>query len=289
MSSARTAILTLSAMLAFAGNSLLCRLALNQGGMDPASFTSLRLLAGAVTLWLVVWLSQAKANAARQGSWGSGVALYVYAGTFSAAYVTLTAGTGALLLFGAVQLTMMGCGLWRGDRLRLRQWAGLAVALAGLVLLLLPGVSAPPMEGAGLMLLSGCAWGFYSLRGQRQGDPMQVSAGNFLRAVPLAVGMSLLLLDRAHVSGPGVGYALLSGAVTSGLGYAIWYAAVPHLKAATAATVQLSVPLLASFAGILFLGETWTLRLSLASLAILGGIALVLGDRQRAKLESDAS
>lgn len=145
------------------------------------------------------------------------------------------------------------------------------------------------MEGAGLMLLSGCAWGFYSLRGQRQGDPMQVSAGNFLRAVPLAIGMSLLLLDRAHVSGPGVGYALLSGAVTSGLGYAIWYAAVPHLKAATAATVQLSVPLLASFAGILFLGETWTLRLSLASLAILGGIALVLGDRQRAKLESDAS
>jgi drug/metabolite transporter (DMT)-like permease len=278
MSIARVALLTLFAMLAFAGNSVLCRLALNHADMDPASFTSLRLFAGAVTLWLVVRLKSAKAVGG--GSWGSGVALYVYAGAFSAAYVTLPTGTGALLLFGAVQFTMMGCGLWRGDRFRLTQWAGFAVASAGLVLLLLPGVSAPPLQGALLMLVAGCAWGLYSLRGQRQGDPIQVSAGNFLRAVPLAVGVSLVLLDRAHVTGLGVGFALLSGAVTSGIGYAIWYAAVPHLKAATAATVQLSVPLLATFAGIIFLGEAWTLRLALACLAILGGIGLVLGVRR---------
>lgn len=280
MSAARVSLLTLLAMLAFAGNSLLCRLALNHAGMDPASFTSLRLMAGAVTLWLIVRLQPTKAKTAGRGSWGSGVALYAYAGAFSAAYVTLPAGTGALLLFGAVQLTMVGGGLWRGDNLRLAQRGGLALAMAGLLLLLLPGVSAPPLEGALLMMVAGCAWGIYSLRGQRQGDPTQVSAGNFARAVPLAVVASLVWVDRAHATGPGVGYALLSGAVTSGIGYAIWYTAVPHLKAATAATVQLSVPLLTALAGTLFLGETWTLRLALACLAILGGIALVVGVRR---------
>ena len=270
-------------MLAFAGNSLLCRVALNHAGMDPASFTLLRLVAGAVTLWLIVRLRRTTAQAADQGSWGSGAALYVYAGAFSAAYVTLPAGTGALLLFGAVQFTMVGGGLWRGDRLRMAQWAGLALALAGLVLLMLPGVSAPPLQGALLMLIAGFAWGIYSLRGQRRGDATRVSAGNFARAVPLAVGASLaslVWLEGATTSAPGVGYALLSGAVTSGIGYAIWYAAVPHLKAATAATVQLSVPVLATLAGILFLGETLTWRLALACLAILGGIALVVGVRR---------
>lgn len=288
MSLARVVLLTLLSMLAFAGNSLLCRLALNQAGMDPASFTLLRLVAGAVTLWLMVGLrprpvrpvaAGRQQTQGSQGSWGSGVALYVYAGAFSAAYVTLPAGTGALLLFGAVQLTMLGGGLWRGDSLRWGQWAGLALALAGLVLLLLPGVSSPPLQGAMLMWLAGCAWGIYSLRGQRQGDPTQVSAGNFARAVPLAVVASLAGLggiDVAHMGGPGVGYALLSGAVTSGIGYAVWYAAVPHLKATTAATVQLSVPVLTALAGIVLLGETWTLQLALAALATLAGIALVL-------------
>ena len=267
-------------MLAFAGNSLLCRLALNHAGMDPASFTSLRLVSGAVTLWLMVRLQPTQAKPAGRGGWGSGVALYVYAGAFSAAYVTLPAGTGALLLFGAVQLTMVGGGLWRGDRLRLTQWGGLALALAGLVLLMLPGVTAPPLQGALLMLGAGFAWGIYSLRGQRQGDPTRVSAGNFWRAALLAAGVSLVWLDRAHASGLGMGYALLSGAVTSGIGYAIWYTAVPHLKAATAATVQLSVPLLAALAGVMFLGETWTLRLALTGLTIVGGIALVVGVRR---------
>ena len=267
-------------MLAFAGNSLLCRVALNHAGIDSASFTSLRLVAGAVTLWLIVRLQPTRGKAAGRESWGSGAALYVYAGAFSAAYVTLPAGTGALLLFGAVQFTMVGGGLWRGDSLRLAQWGGLALAMAGLVLLLLPGVSAPPLEGALLMMLAGLAWGIYSLRGQQQGDPTQVSAGNFARAVPLAVGASLMWLDRAHASGPGMAYALLSGAVTSGIGYAIWYTAVPHLKAATAAAAQLSVPVLTALAGTLFLGETLTLRLALACLATLGGIALVVGVRR---------
>ena len=280
MSAVRVALLTLLAMLAFAGNSLLCRVALNHAGIDPASFTSLRLVAGAVTLWLIVRLKSTKAHAAGRGSWGSAVALYVYAGAFSTAYVTLPAGTGALLLFGAVQLTMVSVGLWRGDSLRLAQWAGLTLAVAGLVLLMLPGVSAPSLQGAVLMWVAGCAWGIYSLRGQRQGDPTKVSAGNFARAVPLVVGASLIWLDRAHASGPGMAYALLSGAVTSGIGYAIWYTAVPHLKAATAASAQLSVPVLTALAGTLFLGETLTLRLALACLATLGGIALVVGVRR---------
>jgi drug/metabolite transporter (DMT)-like permease len=261
-------------MLAFAGNSLLCRLALRHTGIDAASFTTVRLAAGAATLWLVVSMGRRKQPG--RGNWLSALALFAYAATFSYAYQSLSAATGALLLFGAVQATMIGHGLWRGERFRRWQLLGLLVALCGLVGLLLPGLSAPPVLGSALMLGAGAAWGVYSLRGRGAGDPTRVTAGNFLRAVPIAVAISALAIDNATLDLAGLGYAVASGALTSGLGYAIWYTALPALKATQAATVQLSVPVIAALGGILLLGEPLTVRLVAASIAVLGGIALVI-------------
>ena len=196
--------------------------------------------------------------------------------------MTLTAATGALLLFGAVHATMVGYGIWRGERLRAWQAFGLACALGGLVGLLLPGLSAPPLQGAVLMLAAGAAWGVYSLRGKGSGDPLRVTAGNFLRAVVFAVALSVAMLPWALLDVAGVAYAIASGAATSGIGYAIWYTVLPRLKVASAATVQLSVPVIAAVGGIALLGEEPTLRLLLASFAILGGIALVIIEKQQA-------
>ena len=268
------AVLALLALLAFAGNSLLCRLALKLTGIDPASLTSVRILSGALTLWLITRSRSRSASGA--GNWPSALALFVYAAAFSYAYVSLPAATGALLLFGAVQATMIGYGLWRGERLLLRQWLGLLCAFAGLAGLLLPGLSAPPALGAALMLGAGVAWGVYSLRGKAAGDPTRVTSGNFLRAAPMAALLSLVTLRWSAVDLAGLGYALASGALASGVGYAVWYTALRGLKATSAATLQLSVPVLAALGGIVFLGETVTTRLLLASAAILGGIALVM-------------
>ena len=273
----RLIVLVALAMLAFAGNSLLCRLALRDTAIDAASFTTLRLGSGALALWLIVRLRDAgSAGATAGGDWRSAFALFVYAAGFSFAYRALDAGTGALLLFGAVQATMIGRGLARGERLRVPQWLGLVLAMGGLIGLLLPGVSTPPPGGAALMLCAGVAWGVYSLRGRGAGDPTAVTAGNFLRAVPFALGLSALCFARVSMDSAGVAYALASGVLTSGIGYAIWYAALPSLRATSAATIQLSVPALAAFGGAMLLGETPGLRLLLASCAILGGIALVI-------------
>lgn len=269
-------------MLAFAGNSVLCRVALAQTGIDPASFTSIRLASGAVVLWLVVRLTRRGQSGG--GNWRSALALFGYAACFSFAYVSLTAATGALLLFGAVQATMIGHGLRAGERFTRWQVAGLVLALGGLVGLLLPGLAAPPLGGALLMMAAGVAWGVYSLRGKGAGDPTRVTAGNFLRAVPLALGLSLLMLalGDTRVDAAGVWLAVLSGAGASAIGYAIWYTALPALKATSAATVQLSVPVLATLGGILWLGEAVSPRLVLASVAILGGIALVILEKKKA-------
>lgn len=282
MSLARVLSLTSLAMIAFACNSLLCRVALKHTAIDPASFTALRLSAGAGTLWLIAALG--RRGRAGQGNWASALALFVYAAGFSFAYVSLPASMGALLLFGAVQATMIARGLWSGERLGGLQLLGLGLALAGLVGLLLPGVSAPPPLGAVLMLSAGFAWGIYSLRGKGTGDPIRVTAGNFLRTVPLALALSLLMKGSASLDAAGCAAAVASGALASGLGYAIWYTALPGLRATTAATVQLSVPVLAAFGGVTFLGEHLTLRLGLASVAILGGIALVILERRVALL-----
>lgn len=277
MPAARIVLLTAIAMLAFAGNSLLCRVALKHTAIDPASFTTVRLVSGALALWLIARLRSPAATG--QGNWLSALALYAYAAGFSFAYVNLAAASGALLLFGAVQATMIGRGIAAGERLAPRQLAGLLLALAGLVGMLLPGLTAPPLGGALLMMGAGVAWGVYSLRGKGAGDATRVTAGNFLRAAPIAMAVSAALAlagGGTAIDGPGLLYAVASGALTSGIGYAIWYAALPALQATSAATVQLSVPVIAALGGVAFLGEALTLRLVAASVAILGGIALVI-------------
>jgi len=278
MSRPRLFILVVLAMIAFAGNSLLCRLALHTTPIDPATFTTIRLASGAIALWLIVRLrDQAPVGG---GNWISAFALFAYAAAFSFAYVTLSAGTGALLLFGAVQATMIGWGLWSGERLQPRQLAGLLLAFAGLIGLVLPGVSAPSLDGSLLMVSAGIAWGVYSLRGRGGGDATRTTAGNFVRAVPLALALSAATLAWTTVDGAGIAYAIASGALTSGVGYAIWYTTLKGLKATQAATVQLSVPVIAAFGGVLLLDESISLRLVLAATAILGGIALVILSRQ---------
>jgi drug/metabolite transporter (DMT)-like permease len=295
--SRRIFILTFLAMIAFASNSLLCRAALTKGSIDPATFTFIRISSGAVALWLMLSVRKrmiaertasrlvetfcnssllARDLSLRYGNWISAVALFVYAAGFSFAYRSLSAGTGALLLFGAVQATMILWGLHKGERLSMIQIVGFIVAVTGLIVLVFPGLSAPPLAGSILMLGAGIAWGIYSLRGKGEQNPASVTSGNFVRAVPLATVLSLAFAPWAHVDLVGIAYAIISGAVTSGLGYVIWYLALPALKAASAATVQLSVPVLTATGGILLLGEPISLRYMLASVAVLGGIALVI-------------
>jgi drug/metabolite transporter (DMT)-like permease len=286
--SARIHILTLAAMIAFASNSLLCRAALKQASIDAASFTFIRIVSGAVVLWLVLNLRRmirTTSSVGLGGNWISALALLLYAAGFSFAYVAVAAGTGALLLFGAVQATMILWGLHKGERLRVIQILGLIVAMTGLVVLLFPGLSAPPLFGSFLMLGAGIAWGVYSLRGKKEKDPVTATTGNFVRAVPFAAAVTIIFLRSLDVDLAGVGYAIVSGAITSGLGYVIWYTVLPSLKAASAATVQLSVPVLAAAGGILFLGEPLTLRYLVASLAILGGIALVVFEKKCARAD----
>lgn len=277
---ARTLLLTTVAMTAFAGNSLLCRAALRDTDIDAATFTSVRLVSGALILWLLVSIRGNRAPL-RQGSWASALALFVYAGAFSYAYGGLSAAMGALLLFGAVQATMISIGIVRGNRPHLWQWVGFVVAFSGLVGLLLPGLTAPPLISSLLMLCAGIAWGVYSLRAKGAGEPTAVTTGNFIRAVPMALALSLVMMAGARIDMAGMGYAIASGAIASGMGYAVWYMALPLLQATTAATVQLSVPVIAAVGGVLMLSEPLTLRLVIAGVAILGGIGVVILAGQR--------
>ena len=274
----RVLLLTLLAMMAFAANSILCRLALKTTPIDPATFTTIRLVAGAVTLWLIVRVRAGRST--RAGNWSSAFSLFAYAAAFSFAYVSLSAGTGALILFGAVQATMILYGLLRGERFTPLQTAGLVLALAGLGALLLPGATAPHWAGATLMTAAGIAWGAYSLMGRASTQPIETTAGNFLRASAFAAILSVVSLGVFAWDARGASLAVLSGAVASGLGYAIWYTVLPGLRATSAATVQLSVPVIAAIGGVLLLGERLSLRLVLCSVAILGGIALVLHARK---------
>jgi drug/metabolite transporter (DMT)-like permease len=266
-------------MIAFAGNSLLCRIALKHTAIDAASFTTIRLISGAIILWLVVRIRSGTQTG--RGNWMSSFTLFAYAAGFSFAYVSLPTATGALLLFGAVQATMIGYGLWAGERLLKTQLVGLILAFAGIVGLLLPGISAPPLTGALLMLGAGMAWGIYSIRGKGAGDPTRVTAGNFLRTVPVSLALSAAMFKHSTLDIAGFWYAVSSGAIASGIGYAIWYTVLPALKSTNASTVQLSVPVIAAVGGVAFLGEPITLRLALASVAILGGIALVILEKKR--------
>ena len=267
-------------MLAFAANSLLCRMALGAGLIDAASFTSVRIISGAIMLGLIV-LPRLRSQGRPKVDLRAVAMLFAYMIFFSLAYLSLAAGTGALILFGAVQLTMFIVGLRSGEYFSRSSWAGLAIAIAGLVYLVSPGVTAPNPIGALLMAIAGIAWGFYSLLGRTAADPMESTAYNFIYSVPLALAASLIFLKDFHITTTGIALAVASGAIASGLGYFVWYAALRGLGAIRAATVQLSVPILAAIGGVLLLGEDVTVRLVLASIATLGGVAIVLRGRQK--------
>lgn len=275
--SARLIAMICFAMLAFAANSLLCRLALKHTDIDAASFSVVRLASGALVLWLLCALR--RTSTIGKGSWQGAAALFVYVFAFSFAYRHLETGTGALLLFGAVQLSMVLYGMFKGERMHTLAVVGFVLAIVGLVSLLVPGAAAPDPVSALTMLLSGVAWGIYSLLGKTVADPLATTTGNFLRSIPLVLMASVPFLSALRWDPQGILYAVLSGALASGVGYAVWYVAVRHLAAFQAATVQLSVPILASLAGIVFLGESLSVRMVLASIAVLGGVALVLGGK----------
>lgn len=280
MLSTRTITLTSVAMLAFAGNSILCRLALKATTIDAASFTTIRLASAALMLWVILVLLGKGGKIS--GNWPSALALFVYAAGFSFAYISLKAGTGALLLFGSVQTSMIGFGLWRGEKFNVLQIGGFLLAITGLVVLVFPGLSAPPIVSSSLMVLAGVAWGIYSLRGRGAGDPTMMTAGNFIRTLPMAAILTLATSSQMQIDIKGTLLAIASGAITSGIGYAIWYSALPSLKATQAATVQLSVPVLAAMGGVILIGEPLSLQLVLASMAILAGVSLVIFNKQTA-------
>ena len=280
----RTVALTLFALVAFASNSILCRVALGRDAIDPVSFTGIRIASGAIMLWPLAWLERgrhpgrAAASPSRAG-WRSGALLFAYAIAFSLAYVTLTASTGALILFPCVQVTIMIGAMIAGERLHAAEWAGLVLAIAGLVLLTLPGLSAPPLSGSLLMAIAGVAWGLYTLRGRGTPAPLSDTSRNFLAAVPLAAIAVAAGREHLHATRPGVVYASASGMLASGLGYVAWYGALRGLSAARSAMVQLAVPAIAAAGGVIFLTETIHTRLVMAAMLILGGIALALARR----------
>ena len=268
--------LAVVALLCFAANSILARLALRSGLIDAASFTAIRLVSGALALWLLLRARGAGVRPAGRGPWIAALLLFCYAAPFSFAYLQLPAATGALVLFGAVQLTMIGAGLMGGERPHWQEWLGLGLALAGLLYLNLPGLSAPEPLGAGLMALAGVAWGLYSLRGRSAVAPLAETAASFVLATPLALLLAAVAAARAHLSSVGVACALASGALASGGGYAAWYSVLPRLSATRAGTLQLAVPVLAALAGVVLLGERLTPRLVASAIAILGGVGLAI-------------
>ncbi len=276
----KTFWLTSITLIAFAANSLLTRMALGTGALDAASFVLIRLGSGAVMLLLLTSYTHKKLTLKVKGEWLAALMLFVYALTFSFAYLQLDTGTGALLLFGAVQVTMILLGLRQGEKPHPSEWIGLLAALTGLVYLVLPGLAAPPLLGSGLMAIAGIAWGIYSLLGKSSKNPIENTTANFLRSVPFAIGVSLVALPQLNLSTRGILLAIASGAITSGLGYALWYQALKGLSATQAAIVQLVVPILAALGGIIFLEEVFSVRLGIASLLILGGIAIAVVGRR---------
>jgi len=284
MTQLRIITITFLSLLAFAANSLITRFALEETNIDEASFIMLRIVSGALFLWLYSSFKKEK-SAHKAGNWLAAIALFIYAASFTYGYGLIAAGTGALLLFGSVQLTMTIVAYREGERLNNVQLAGFVLALIGLVILMLPGIAAPSFIGALLMCISGIAWSIYTLQGRGESNPATATAGNFIKAAPMVIALWLVMKfissDSLDLANSGVIYALLSGIVTSGMGYIIWYSVLPQLKATQAAIVQLSVPLLVTFAGVLLLNEAINLRILVASLAILLGTLLVLKFKQK--------
>jgi drug/metabolite transporter (DMT)-like permease len=273
-------MLTGGALCAFAGNALLTRLALGRMTIDAVTFSTLRLASGAGMLVLVTALKRGSASRL-SGSWRSAFTLFLYAVPYSYAYLNMSAGTGALVFIGSVQITMICAALLDGERPLALQWLGFGFALAGLIYLLLPGFAAPPVVSSVAMTLAGLAWGGYSLLGRRATCPLEETTSNFVRAIPFVLLIDGLARADRHLEPAGVGLALVCGAVTSGLGYVLWYAAVRGQSSTRAAIVQLPVPVLAGTGGVLFLGETLSWRLMLSATMVLGGIGLTLVNREQ--------
>lgn len=272
---------TAFALVAFAFNSILCRLALGTEAIDAASFTAIRLVSGAAALVLIFSFFGKNKSETKKGNWLSGFFLFAYAICFSFAYINLTTATGALILFGCVQATMIFTAIILGERPRLLEWLGLLAALGGLVYLVFPGLTSPPLFSSFLMAFAGIAWGFYTLRGKASENPLADTTGNFVRSVPMIVLAGLPFLPETHLSPKGTLFAILSGALASGVGYSVWYAALKFHTATRAAIMQLSVPVLAAIGGVIFLAETVSLRLILATILILGGIGLAISKRMK--------
>jgi drug/metabolite transporter (DMT)-like permease len=269
-------VYTTFALVAFAFNSILCRLALGAEAIDAASFTAIRLISGALVLLLINAFFGKKEAGAKHGNWLSAFFLFAYAICFSLAYLNLTTATGALILFGSVQMTMIDAALRKGERPRILEWLGLCLALGGLIYLVFPGLSAPPVLSSALMMFAGISWGFYTLRGRANTNPLAETTGNFLRSVPMIILVALPLIYQTHLSPKGIVCAVLSGAIASGIGYSVWYAALKYHTATRAAILQLSVPAVAAIGGVIFLSEIISARLLLASALILGGIGLAI-------------
>jgi len=272
----RTIVFTSLALIAFAANSVLCRLALDERAIDASSFTIIRLMSGAVFLMGIIGINKTKHGSTTKGSWSAGVMLFLYAISFSFAYITLNTATGALILFGSVQITMILLSLLSGNRLHIAEWSGVIIAFTGFVYLILPSVTTPSAAGFLLMAVAGMAWGIYTLMGRGSKNPLTDTAYNFFRTIPIAVVLLLITIKNSSFSFEGVFLAVLSGGVTSGIGYTIWYIALGGLTALQAAVLQLLVPVIAAFGGVIFVSETITLRLTISAMMILGGILMVV-------------
>ena len=286
----KTIFYTFLALTAFAANSVLCRLALEMRidgpAIDAGSFTSIRLISGIVALLVILQLTKSSSKKAvegklkdtikTKGSWFAAAMLFIYAAGFSYAYISLETGTGALILFGVVQMTMIAVSIYSGNKLHYSEWLGVGLAFTGFVYLMLPGVSAPSLQGLVLMTLSGIAWGYYTLAGKGSKDPLGDTSSNFLRTLPFVVLLIVLNLDTVYLTDQGVYLAIASGAITSGMGYTIWYIALRSLQTMQAAVLQLLVPVIAAIGGVLFVEELLTTRIIVSALLILGGILLVV-------------
>lgn len=302
--------MTILALIAFAANSVLCRLALGDGSIDWVSFTVIRLLSGALTLLLILKINgvltkprypdaQVTGKNNQQslikqqqlmlkqhqsaGSWLGGVMLFVYAASFSYAYTLLDTATGALILFAAVQLTMILLAIIKGARLKLIEWLGVITAFVGFVYLVVPDINSPSMDGLLFMTISGIAWGVYTLKGKQTTQPLRDTCANFVRSIPLVLVLFLVSLGQLELSDKGVWLAIIAGSVTSAMGYSIWYVALNGLSATKAAVVQLSVPVIAAFGGVIFVAETLTSRLMIASIVVLTGMLMVVQGKSQSK------
>lgn len=272
----KTIIFTVLALIAFAANSVLCRLALGEETIDASSFTVIRLLSGAIVLLVILQFNGKKNKSTTKGSWLASIMLFLYAAPFSFAYIILDTGTGALILFGAVQITMILLSLMAGERLHVAEWMGITIAFLGFVYLVLPGVDTPSVLGFSLMSIAGVAWGIYTLKGKGSVNPLSDTAHNFVRSIPLVLILAVIGYQTAHISSEGILLAILSGGIASGIGYTIWYIALGGLSSTQAAVVQLSVPVIAGLGGVIFISEKISLRLTISTLLILGGILMVV-------------